>query len=150
MQKKDISRRGFIKSSIAASAALSFPNIVPSTVFGADAPSNRVHVGLIGCGNIGTNYHSNYLKKMQDVRVVAVCDAYKSRRLARAADFNRHYSGTAVTKAHADFRELIARSDIDAQTKRVITWDPKKEQIVGDKDAAKMITRPYRKEWKVW
>ena len=37
-----------------------------------------------------------------------------------------------------------------AQTGRTITWDPKTEQIVGDVEAAKMITRPYRKKWKVW
>lgn len=89
------------------------PSIVPSSVFGTAAPSNRVNAGLIGCGNIG-NYHAGYLKRMEDVRVVAVCDAYKSRRVARAADLNRHYGGTDITTAHADFRELIASPDIDA------------------------------------
>ncbi len=114
MEKKNINRRDFIKRSTAASAIFSIPAFVPSTVFGADAPSNRVNVGMIGCGNIGTNYHSKYLKAMTDVRVVAVSDAYKSRRNTRAADFNTHYGGTGITKAHADFRELIARSDVDA------------------------------------
>lgn len=32
---------------------------------------------------------------------------------------------------------------------RNIRWDPAKEQIVGDAEAAKMITRPYRKPWKL-
>ncbi|MCF7974112.1 MAG: Gfo/Idh/MocA family oxidoreductase [Phycisphaerae bacterium] len=114
MQKHNISRRHFIKTGVAASAALSLPTIVPSTVFGANAPSNRINAGLIGCGNIGSNYHANYLKDMEDVRVIAVCDAYKSRRLARAADFNTHYGSTETTRAHADFRDLIARPDIDA------------------------------------
>jgi hypothetical protein len=40
--------------------------------------------------------------------------------------------------------------DAAAQTGRTIAWDPKGEQIVGDEEAAKMITRPYRKKWKVW
>ncbi len=40
--------------------------------------------------------------------------------------------------------------NVAAQTKRTINWDPKAEQIVGDAEAAKMITRPYRKKWKVW
>jgi len=113
MQDKHISRRTFIQRTVAASAAVSIPTIVPSTVFGAEAPSNRVNVGQIGCGNIG-NYHTNYLNQMPDVRVVAVCDAYKSRRDAKAAVYNKHYGGTNITKAHADFRDLIARPDVDA------------------------------------
>jgi predicted dehydrogenase len=113
MLNKKVNRRDFIKSSVAATAALGIPTIVPSTVFGADAPSNRVNVGQIGCGGI-SNYHSNYFKGMADVRVVAVCDAYKSRRLAKAADYNKHYGGSNITKAHADFRELIVRPDVDA------------------------------------
>ena len=113
MQKKMVSRRNFIKGGIVASATLSIPSIVPGTVFGADAPSNRVNVGLIGCGGI-SNYHTNYLSQMQDVRVVAVCDAYKSRRIAKAAGLNKHYGGSNITKSHADFRELLARPDVDA------------------------------------
>ena len=79
MLNKKVNRRDFIKSSVATTAVWSIPTIVPSTVFGADAPSNRVNVGQIGCGGT-SNYHSNYFKGMADVRVVAVCDAYKSRR----------------------------------------------------------------------
>ena len=62
MQKNIVSRRAFIKSGVAASVALGFPTLVPSTVFGADAPSNRVNVGLIGCGSI-SNYHTHYLNQ---------------------------------------------------------------------------------------
>ena len=40
--------------------------------------------------------------------------------------------------------------DITARTGRVINWDPKAEQIVGDAEAAAMLTRPYREEWKIW
>jgi hypothetical protein len=40
--------------------------------------------------------------------------------------------------------------NVAAQTKRTIKWDPKAEQIVGDEEAGKMITRAYRKKWKVW
>jgi len=113
MQDRKVNRRGFIKNSVLASAALSMPTIVPGTAFGENAPSNRISVGQIGCGNIG-NYHSNYLGAMEDVRVVAVCDAYKSRRDAKAAVYNKLYGGRHVTKTYADFRELIAQPDIDA------------------------------------
>jgi len=41
-------------------------------------------------------------------------------------------------------------TNVAALTGRVIKWDPKKEQIIGDAEAAKMITRSYRKKWKVW
>jgi hypothetical protein len=41
-------------------------------------------------------------------------------------------------------------SDIAARTGRPIKWDPKNEKIVGDAEASKMLTRPYRKKWKVW
>ena len=113
MQKRTVSRRDFVKGGAVAVAAIGLPTVVPSTVIGADAPSKRVHVGQIGCGGI-SNYHSNYLNRMKDVRVVAVSDAYKSRRDRKAAGFNKHYGGSDITKAHADFREILARSDVDA------------------------------------
>jgi hypothetical protein len=77
-------------------------------------PNDRVNVGQIGCGGIANYYHSNYLKQMPDVRVVATCDAFRSRREALAALYNKHYGGSEVTTAHADFREVLARSDVDA------------------------------------
>jgi len=111
--KKRMDRRHFLKHTACAAAV---PTIISSTVLGkgdTPAPSNRINVGMIGCGNI-SNYHTNYLKRMQDVRVIAVCDAYRSRRLARAADFNRHYGGGDLTRSHDDFREVLARPDVDA------------------------------------
>ncbi len=112
MPKRVISRRDLIKTGLAASAAVGFPLIVPSSVFGANAPSNRVNVGLIGCGNIG-NYHKNNLNECPDARVVAVCDAYTSRRTAMAEDLNKRYGDTDV-KVYADFREVIAHPEVDA------------------------------------
>jgi hypothetical protein len=41
-------------------------------------------------------------------------------------------------------------SDIAARTGRVIQWNPEKEEIVGDAEAAKMLKRPFREKWKVW
>ncbi len=112
MRKHTISRRGFIKSGLAASAVLGFPTIVPSTVFGADAPSNRVNAALIGTGNIG-NYHKNWLTQWDDVRIVAVADAYKSRRIAMAEELNKKY-GPNTAKIYEDFREIISSPEVDA------------------------------------
>ena len=108
-----ISRRGILKRAVAASTVYVVPNIVTRPLFGAEAPSNRINVGQIGCGNIGSNYHIAILSKMADVRIVAVADAYKSRRESAAAKLNQKY-GENTTTAHADFREILARPDVDA------------------------------------
>lgn len=113
MKKATIDRRDFVKSGVAVGAALGFPAIVPNSVFGAAAPSNRINVGQIGCGNI-SRYHIGNLLRMEDVRIVAACDAYKSRREEKAAQINKHYGGGSVCKPHADFREVLARPDVDA------------------------------------
>jgi hypothetical protein len=51
-----LSRRDFlgntIKTAIGTSIAMSFPSIVPSSVFGRNAPSNRINIGAIGTGRI--------------------------------------------------------------------------------------------------
>ena len=41
-------------------------------------------------------------------------------------------------------------SNIAARTGRAIAWNPEKEEIVGDAEAAKMLTRPSREKWRVW
>ena len=40
-------------------------------------------------------------------------------------------------------------SDIVVRTGRKITWDPKKEKIIGDPDASRMLSRPIRQSWQV-
>jgi hypothetical protein len=57
--KTTISRRKFIDTSVKAtllsSVAFSgFPTIVPSSVFGKNAPSEKINIGWIGCGRQGT------------------------------------------------------------------------------------------------
>lgn len=112
MYGQEVSRRDFLKKGLSASAVLGIPTIVPSAVFGADAPGNRVNVGLIGCGNIG-NYHKNWLIQWDDVRIVAVCDAYKSRRVAMAEELDKHYGANTV-KVYDDFREVLSSPEVDA------------------------------------
>ena len=46
------SRRRFLRTT-ATAAAVAAPYIVPASVFGAQAPSNRINVGCIGAGNQG-------------------------------------------------------------------------------------------------
>jgi hypothetical protein len=107
------SRRDFLKRTVAVSTVFAVPNILTKPVFGAATPNNRVNVGQIGCGGI-SNYHIGFLGGMPDVRIVAVADAYKSRREATAAKLNGQYGEKGTVKAHADFREILARPDVDA------------------------------------
>ncbi len=105
-----------------ASAALTFPAIVPSSVFGKDAPSNKITIGFIGTGNNGTNWIGRFLKD-ERVRIVAVCDvnregpgywrgSVRGREPARRL-VDEHYGGKGCA-AYEDFRELLANKDIDA------------------------------------
>jgi len=107
------SRRDFVKRTVALGAAFAVPSVVTRPVFGAAAPSNRVNVGQIGCGGI-SHYHIGYLGGMPDVRIVAVADAYKSRREASAAKLTKQYGENGTVKAYADFRDILARPDVDA------------------------------------
>ena len=75
MNNSRLSRRRFLG---ATSAALAAPAIVPSSVFGADAPSNRIGVGTIGVGSRGSG-HTNSALRMPGMQVLAVCDAYASK-----------------------------------------------------------------------
>ncbi|MEQ8848963.1 Gfo/Idh/MocA family oxidoreductase [Botrimarina sp.] len=66
----------------------------------ADAPSERVRLGLIGCGSRGRAYYD---------RAVAVCDP-DSARLAAGAKA----AGVGSSDAHTDLRRLLDDPDIDA------------------------------------
>jgi predicted dehydrogenase len=117
--KRTVSRRDFLKASAVAGAGIALPMIVPSSVFGAEAPSERITVGCIGVGRMGTGDLGEALGFKQ-VQVVAVCDL-DSKRAAIAqkrieSTYAKRspggdYKGCAV---YADFRELCARTDIDA------------------------------------
>ena len=57
MKHPSFTRREFLKSTALASATLALPTIVPSTVFGQGAPSNRITMGLIGMGLMMGGHH---------------------------------------------------------------------------------------------
>ena len=50
LSDKRLTRKQILKAAGTTGAALGFPAIVPSTVFGAEAPSNRITIGMIGMG----------------------------------------------------------------------------------------------------
>jgi predicted dehydrogenase len=108
--QQNISRRKFVKH---ATAAAMLPTIVSPRVFGANAPSNQITLGLIGTGIHGSGWNLDGFKRCKDARVLAVCDVMHSRREATCAKVNHHYRNQDCT-AHADWRDVIARKDIDA------------------------------------
>ncbi|MCR4411416.1 MAG: Gfo/Idh/MocA family oxidoreductase [Thermoguttaceae bacterium] len=105
------SRREFLR----ASAAVAVPWWVPGTALGlADRPaaSDRVVLGYLGVGPRGL---LNLREQMgcPGAQVVAVCDVWKHVREAAKQVVDRHYGNTDCA-AYVDFREVLARDDIDA------------------------------------
>jgi predicted dehydrogenase len=116
MMTQQISRRSLIRAG--AAAAVGFPAIVPSSVFGATAPSNRLNIGAIGVGRISRIHDLPEVWKHDDAHVVAVCDL-DTKRIALgqqlidetyAKKTGKAYSGT---RGYADYHELLANKDID-------------------------------------
>ncbi len=122
-----LTRRQWIAT---AGAAIAAPAIVPSSVLGANAPSNRINVALIGCGNQSRADLPSMLRQ-PDAQVVAVCDVNRgSDGYARPEHFlgrepaqkkvNEYYAQKTRSgefkgcDAYADFRDVLAREDVDA------------------------------------
>ena len=115
---KNIDRRKFLKTASAmAAGAIGFPYIVSSSALGKAgtvAPSNRIVMGAIGVGDMGTGDMRGFLGK-SEVQVVAVCDVDKSHRDRAKRICDERY-GNDDCKSYLDYRELIARDDLDAVT----------------------------------
>jgi myo-inositol 2-dehydrogenase/D-chiro-inositol 1-dehydrogenase len=113
-------RRSFLARSSAALAAFAAPAIVPSRVLGARSPGNRIHVGLVGMGRQMTKPNLPQLLGLPDVHLVAVCDVDTWRLDEARRAVEAHYGEQAGKDewrgctAHRDFREVLARADVDA------------------------------------
>src|SRR5580658_2770314 len=117
-------RRTFVKASASAAITAGFPAIVPSSVFGQTAPSNRINIGAIGVGRISRQHDMPGVLQYtgvagRDNRIVAVCDL-SAERVEQGKQFvdqgytkklGTPYSGT---KGYSDFHELLADREIDA------------------------------------
>ena len=115
------SRRQFLRRTGLATLGLGLaPLVLPRNILGADAPSKKITVGVIGLGRQTQNVNIPGFLNLPDCRVVAVCDV-DAWRLAQAKtlveDFYSDEKASGVYKGCAtfgDFRDLIARPDIDA------------------------------------
>ena len=105
------SRRQFLRGAAVAAGAAVFPAIVPSSVLGADAPSGKLLVGGIGIGGMGGGDLGGFLGDSR-CRVVAVCDVDQGHRERAKGNVNRRYRSNDC-KAYADYREMLARGDLD-------------------------------------
>ena len=114
-----INRRRFV----GAVTALAAPCVVPSVVFGrgqAAPPSERVTLGCIGTGGRGVGVMKSLLP-LDTGQVVAVCDVRRNKRQAAAKIVGQHYQASRAGSgkpcdAYNDFRDVLARDDIDAVT----------------------------------
>ena len=116
--KTYLTRRDFIK---AAAVSVAAPAIIPSSVFSRPAPSDAILLGCIGVGRQGQGdmQEAIYRGLEAGARVVAVCDV-DSHRMDDAQWLAEKIYATELAKngykgcaAYRDFRELLARQDID-------------------------------------
>ncbi len=114
-----VSRRKFLQSSLTAAAVVGFPTIVPSSVFGQMAPSNRINIGAIGVGRISRGHDMPSILKVENTRIIAVCDLAEHRVVEGKKlvnDFYAKQSGNPYdgVTGYANYRDLLANKDIDA------------------------------------
>jgi hypothetical protein len=112
-------RRDFLKLSAAAAATIGFPTIVPASVFGQTAPSNRINVGAIGVGRISRGHDLPGIWQFDQARIMAVCDL-DAKRVEEAKTLINSYNSKKTAKpydgvtGYHNYHELLANKDVDA------------------------------------
>src|ERR1017187_7093713 len=141
-----ITRRRFLATTGMAIAA---PTIIPASVLGQGgrpAPSRRITMGVVGCGWQGGSNTDSFLA-LKDCQIIAACDLDKKHLEQEVNTINKHY-GNKDCKAYHDYRELLARRDIDAVMLAVpdhwhmlvaVEAAKHKKDIYGEKPLARTI-----------
>lgn len=114
-------RRSFIKQTgTTISGAILAPTIIPSSVLGENAPSNKINIGQIGCGRIARSHDMAETLKLDMARFIAVCDVDSNRMQdgnKLVEDFYKKKTGQdnyIDVKMYEDYKEMLSNSDIDA------------------------------------
>jgi myo-inositol 2-dehydrogenase/D-chiro-inositol 1-dehydrogenase len=114
-------RRKFIRNSITATAgAIILPTIVPSTIFGKNAPGNKINIGQIGFGRIAMTHDLAETLKYDAARIVAVADpdsdrAAKGKQFIETSYTKKTGSARYIdVKVYDDYRRMLQDTDIDA------------------------------------
>jgi len=107
-----ITRRRFLATT---GTALSLPTFIPASALGFNGstpPSQRITMGMVGCGNMGSANTQSFLG-LKECQVVAACDVDKKHLQRLVGTVNKKYENQDC-KSYHDYRELMARNDIDA------------------------------------
>ncbi len=158
-----MTRRHFLA---AAGAALATPVIIPSTALGSEsrpAASERITLGVVGWGMMGPGNTDAFLNQ-KDCQVVAACDLDKDHLDKAVNTINTRY-GNKDCKAYSDYKEMMARKDIDAVMLAVpdhwhalvaVEAAKQKKDIYGEKPLARTIAeqqamvRAVHKNGRIW
>ena len=161
--RSGLNRRQFLATT---SAALASPLIVSSRVLGAagkPAPSERITLGVVGWGMMGPGNTEAFLAQ-PDCQVVAACDLDKEHLEQAVNAVNGHYKNHDCKPYH-DYRELMAREDIDAvmlavpdhwHTLTAVEAASHKKDIYGEKPLARTIAeqqaivRAVQRHQRIW
>lgn len=112
MAEKKLSRRQLL-TGVAVAASSPYLNISwVRAQAERPTPSNRITIGCIGVGGMGSGNMNAFLNE-RDAQVVAVCDVDKNHLKSAKESVDNRY-GNSDCGAYSDFRELLARGDIDA------------------------------------
>ena len=123
MAKKKMGRRQFLatagKGVVASSVVAGFPAIVPSSVFGATSPGNRINVGAIGTGRISRGHDLPGIWQHDIARVMAACDLDRKRMEDAKTLINGYYSKQTGkpydgVAGYTNYHDLLANKDVDA------------------------------------
>lgn len=113
-------RREFFKKSLTAGLGLIVtPTIVPASVFGPNAPSNRINIGAIGTGRISRDHDMPGVWKYDQARIIAVADL-DAHRVADAKVLVENYYSKKLGKKYSgvttydNYMDLLANKDVDA------------------------------------
>ena len=123
MARKKMGRRQFLETAgkgvVASSVVAGFPAIVPSSVFGAASPGNRINVGAIGTGRISRGHDLPGIWQHDIARVMAACDL-DSKRMEDAKTLINGYYAKQTGKpydgvaGYTNYHDLLANKDVDA------------------------------------
>ncbi len=114
-------RRLFLRNTLATTAgAIVIPTIIPSNVIGQNPPSDKINIGLIGCGRIARDHNLPEILNYDVAKVIAVCDL-DSKRVADGKKMVEDYyakktgsSNYVDVKMYDDYRKLLTNPSIDA------------------------------------
>ena len=132
IKSNSMNRRRFLHdTALAVGGAVAAPTLIPGSALGRPglrAPSERIQMAFVGLGGQGSGHllggawtyvAGGYIAR-PDVQVLAVCDVRRERRENAQQRCNQFYAqkfsqaGYDGVQAYNDFREVLARDDIDA------------------------------------